>query len=148
MRLVVDANIFVGELLRQRGKELIEDEDLSLVISHSASDEARYEIPKRFAAMVARVGMSRETADALIGDINEASRKVRIMPEEVYRDRLEEARERVPRDPDDAPTIALALGEERTGIWTMDGDFLGCGVPVWTTETLRARLSRIKRESK
>jgi predicted nucleic acid-binding protein len=148
VRLVVDANIFVGELLRRRGKELIGDEALSLIVSQSASEEARYEIPKRFAAMVERVGMSRETADALIGEINEASRKVRVIPEKIYRDRLEEARERIPRDPDDAPTVALALalGEERAGIWTMDGDFLGCGIPVWTTETLRARLSRIRKE--
>ncbi len=119
-------------------------------MSQSASEEARHEIPKRFAAMVERVEMSRETASALIGEINEASRKVRVMPEEVYRDRLEEARERIPRDPDDAPTVALALalggGEERAGIWTMDGDFLGCGIPVWTTETLSARLSRMQRE--
>lgn len=101
--------------------------------------------------MVERVEMSRETANALIGEINEASRKVRVMPEEVYRDCLEEARERIPRDPDDAPTVALALalgGEERAGIWTMDGDFLGCDIPVWTTETLKARLSRMKEESK
>lgn len=144
----MDANIFVGELLRKRGKDLIEDTALTLVVSQSASEEARHEIPKRFAAMVDRMGMSRETAGKLLDEINEVSRKVRVMPEEIYRDLLEEARERIPRDPDDAPTVALALAlggdEEHAGIWTMDGDFLGCGVPVWTTETLQTRLSRIE----
>lgn len=118
----MDANIFVGKLLRRRGKELIEDVSLSLAVSQSASEEARHEIPKRFSAMVERVGMSRETANALIGEIYEASRKVRVMPEEIYRDRLEEARERIPRDPDDTPTVALALAlggdGEHTGRWT------------------------------
>jgi hypothetical protein len=26
------------------------------------------------------------------------------------------------------------------GIWTSDADFLGCGVPTWTTDTLMAEL--------
>jgi predicted nucleic acid-binding protein len=45
------------------------------------------------------------------------------------------ARRRVPRDPRDWPTVALALALE-AGIWTADTDFLGYGVPTWTTDTL------------
>ena len=41
----------------------------------------------------------------------------------------------MPRDPKDVPTVALAL-TFACGIWTGDRDFFGCGVPVWTTETL------------
>lgn len=62
----------------------------------------------------------------------------------MYSDHVEQASYRIPRDPSDVPTVALALalggGECRCGIWTNDGDFLGCGVPVWTTETLLAHL--------
>lgn len=149
MLLVVDANVFIGELLRNRGRELVADDVLTLVISESASDEARHEIPKRLERMIERSGMSGELAQEIRDLVSAASEKVRAIPEEVYRDRLEEARERIPRDPNDAPTVALALAfggdGGRAGIWTMDGDFLGCGVPVWTTETLAARLARVRR---
>ena len=57
-----------------------------------------------------------------------------------HRGRLEDvARRRVPRDPNDWPTVALALTLE-CGIWTADADFLGCGVATWTTETLQLHL--------
>ena len=65
---------------------------------------------------------------------------VDIVPAGVY-DYLETvARRRVPRDPNDWPTVALALTLE-CGIWTADADFLGCGVPTWTTETLGLHLA-------
>lgn len=56
-----------------------------------------------------------------------------------YRDHLEEATWRIPRDPKDAPTVALAL-TLGCGIWTHDYDFFGCGLPVWSTETLQQYL--------
>jgi predicted nucleic acid-binding protein len=89
--LVVDTNILVGELLRQRGRQLIEHPALTLVAESSYSHL--------------------ET----------------------------EARNRIPRDPDDWHTVALAL-EMNTAIWTQDCDFLGCGCPTWTTETLLIQL--------
>jgi predicted nucleic acid-binding protein len=45
----------------------------------------------------------------------------------------------VPRDPNDWPTVALALTLD-CDIWTTDAAFLGCGVPTWTTETLGPHL--------
>jgi predicted nucleic acid-binding protein len=65
--------------------------------------------------------------------------RVTLVSVDVYADRLEEARRRIPRDPRDAPTVALALTLE-CGIWTGDHDFFGCGVPVWVTETLLGHL--------
>ncbi|NJM00632.1 MAG: hypothetical protein HC924_18495 [Synechococcaceae cyanobacterium SM2_3_2] len=35
--------------------------------------------------------------------------------------------------------LALRLGAD---IWTQDADFLGCGIPTWTTETLMVHLER------
>ena len=35
---------------------------------------------------------------------------------------------------------ALALAIE-AAIWTLDNDFLGCGVATWTTDTLLIHLS-------
>ncbi len=49
------------------------------------------------------------------------------------------ARRRVPRDPNDWPPVALALGLG-AGILTGDRDFLGCGCPTWTVDTLRVEL--------
>ena len=61
------------------------------------------------------------------------------MEQAIYASFEQDARERIPRDPDDWPTVALALflGVD---IWTQDKDFLGCGVATWTTDTLLARL--------
>jgi hypothetical protein len=52
------------------------------------------------------------------------------------------SRPRIPRDPDDWPTVALALAVD-AGIWTRDADFLGCGLPTWITETLLAHLEDV-----
>src|SRR5699024_10040372 len=49
------------------------------------------------------------------------------------------ARRRVPRDPHDWPPVALAMTLQ-AGILTGDHDFLGCGCPTWTVETLREEL--------
>lgn len=73
------------------------------------------------------------------------------IPREAYSDFEERAAYRIPRDPDDAPTVALALalnGDDagRCGIWTNDGDFLGCGIPTWTTEALVAHLRYIEKK--
>jgi hypothetical protein len=49
------------------------------------------------------------------------------------------ARRRVPGVPNDWAPVALALALD-AAILTGDGDFLGCGCPTWTVETLRAEL--------
>lgn len=47
----------------------------------------------------------------------------------------------MPRDQRDWPTVALAIVLD-AGILTGDNDFLGCGCPTWTVETLRRELER------
>jgi predicted nucleic acid-binding protein len=58
-----------------------------------------------------------------------------VVPDEHYQQHEAEARDRIPRDPNDWPTVALAMALG-SGIWTIDGDFFGCGVPLGTTQTL------------
>lgn len=145
MLLAVDANVFVGELLRKHGRELMRDTRLALRVSERADDEARHELSRRVEIIVAQERISRETADALLSTaLKVAEEETTMVPEAVYSSYREAAFHRIPRDPDDAPTVALALalgGEDgRCGIWTNDNDFLGCGVPTWTTETLLAHL--------
>ena len=63
------------------------------------------------------------------------SRHLTVVRESEYGAHETSARDRIPRDANDWPTVALALSLG-IGIWTNDQDFFGCGVPVWTTETL------------
>jgi hypothetical protein len=65
--------------------------------------------------------------------INIIDQNILVWPAEFQADHETVARQRVPRDPGDWPTVALALDAD---IWAADTDFPGCGVPTWTTETL------------
>lgn len=142
---MVDANIFVAELLRWRGQELMRNPHLTLKISEKAHEEALHELPRRANIIVSQGRMSRRTTDeVLTSALRLVKEDVSVVPREVYEGYEGRAAYRIPRDPDDAPTVALALAlggdEGRCGIWTNDGDFLGCGIPTWTTETLLAHL--------
>jgi predicted nucleic acid-binding protein len=52
MRLVVDANVFVSELIRRRGQALIAQEGLELFVAEVAWSEVVYGLGKRGNAMV------------------------------------------------------------------------------------------------
>lgn len=52
MRLVVDANILVAELIRVRGRKLIVRPELELHMAETAWDEATYELNKRIEKMI------------------------------------------------------------------------------------------------
>lgn len=91
--------------------------------------------------MVRKGVFSPEVGQNLLNDgIAIAETKVTIVPHEIYASWETIARLRIPRDPNDWFTVALALVLP-AGIWTNDGDFLGCGFPTWTTETLLSHLS-------
>ncbi len=59
---------------------------------------------------------------------------VQIVPQVTYAPLLPLAAGRI-ADPDDRPTVALAL-TINAGIWTLDRDFFGIGLPVWSTDVL------------
>ena len=124
MRLVADASSLVGELVRRRGQELVAHPALELYIAEPTYSETRYELRRRVAAMVRRGRMT-----------------VAPVPPAAYAAFEAEARRRIPRDPADWPTVALALALD-AAIWTHDSDFLGCGLATWTTGTLLAWLER------
>lgn len=145
MLLVLDATVLVSELLWARGRVLIWNPQLKLRVSERAWYETRYELPRRAERIVAQGRIARENADeAVNAAFALAGEEVAVVLDEAYSDYAEQATYRIPRDPDDIPTVALALalggGEGRCGIWTGDNDFLGCGVPTWTTDTLLAHL--------
>ena len=141
MRLVVDANILVGEALRARGRALIADERLELFVAARAWEEARHEQRRRAALLLQRGRVTDVQATELTATLHRlVATHIAVIPETVYRLSEVVARARIPRDQDDSPTVAVAL-TLAAGIWTNDGDFLGCGCPTWTTDTLLAEIS-------
>jgi predicted nucleic acid-binding protein len=141
VRLATDASALVAESLRVRGEQLIAHDDLDLCIAAPTWSEVVHEVGLRIDAQVRhgriviarREYMLRETLAML-------SRNILVVAEAEYVQYEMEARDRIPQDPNDWPTVALGLSLD-IGIWTSDRDFFGCGVPVWTTETLLTHLA-------
>ncbi|BAC88987.1 PIN domain-containing protein [Gloeobacter violaceus] len=141
MLLVIDANILVGESLRKRGQELFSNPALEIFATQKVVEEYEYELAKRMEAMVRKGNQNLQSAQALrAAAIQCIEKNIQPVPEPIYLSNKMQALLRIPRDPQDWPTVALALVLE-AGIWTADGDFLGCGLPTWTTETLSAYLA-------
>ncbi len=142
MRLVVDTSVLVGELLRAEGRHRLGDDRLDLFLPEQMWSETQVEIPRRIAAFARRrsltPGIAAELTDlcleAVLGNTS-------ILDESVSSAVEEEALARSTRDPRDWPVIATAMALS-AGIWTHDNDFLGAGLPTWTTETLQGWLDR------
>lgn len=140
MLLAVDASTLVAEVLRARGRALLIHPALVLLIAAEVWNETTYELHRRVTLMVEHGRLDVVSATRLLGDaITTITARVTFVSEEVYHAQLVQARRRIPRDPRDAPTVAPAL-TFHCGIWTADQEFFGCGLPVWTSETLRLYL--------
>lgn len=136
MRLVVDTSVLVGELLRQRGRDRLADHRLETFLSEQAHGEVHHELPRRITAFADHRGLTARQRTSLIRRTLEAvDASAVVVPEAVYAQVEEEARWRSWRDPEDWHVVAAALVLE-CGVWTNDNDFLGVGVPTWSTQTL------------
>ncbi len=137
IRLVVDANVLVGELLRLQGLALLRNSLLALLITERARDESQHELRRRVQAMLHHGRLAPMAAHTLLAAAERVLReRFALVPVADYAAEEAIARRRIPRDSDDWPTVAAALATQ-SSIWTNDADFLGCAVPVWTTQTLR-----------
>jgi hypothetical protein len=140
MQLTIDGSTLVAESLRVRGRQLIATPIFDLVVAAAALSEATHELEKRIVFLERHRQLSPTGASVLRSEVQHLiSEELSVFAEDDYAENVGEARWRIPRDPDDVPTVALALAT-RCGIWTGDYDFFGCGVPVSTTETLLAYL--------
>ena len=102
MRLVVDANILVGELLRARGRKLIADERLELFLAAKVWEEAQHELRKRANIITERGRLSTEaSAEMFESAMFVAGRQLTVYQEVAYSHLEGEALARIPRDPDD-----------------------------------------------
>ena len=136
MRLVVDTGVLVGELLRERGRQRLSDPLLDLYLPEHMWREAMHELPRRVANYGRHRSLNADEVSALTAIAWEAvDRTCSVVAEIIYKAWEDQARERSVRDPSDWPAVACALALD-AGIWTNDNDFLGAGVPTWTTETL------------
>ena len=142
MRLVVDASVLVGELLRRAGRERLADGRLELFLAEHTWSEVRHELPRRAQRLGERRRLTDDLVNRLVADCLRAIEdNFSIVAEAVYAPMEAEARWRSARDQQDWPSVALALVLE-AAIWTEDADFLGTGVATWTTETVKALLER------
>lgn len=130
MRLVVDTNVLVAELLRKRGRDLIESPKLEIYLAEKIKDEVEYELQKRIAIIVSQTRLSEELAQKQLEvGLRLIDSKIITFPQAFSTSLETEARKRIPRDPNDWETIALSLALP-AAIWTEDDDFFGCGRPV------------------
>ena len=141
MNLVVDASVLVGEVLRARGLLLLSSPALTFFQPEHAAGETQHELRRRGLGMVRSGRATAEQIDTLLDNaLAFLDAQVTYVPATEYRAHEVEARQRIPRDPNDWPLVALALQLGQAPILTLDGDFLGCGLPTWTPETLRLHL--------
>jgi predicted nucleic acid-binding protein len=139
MILIADASALVGELLRKRGRLLLNHPDVDWYVTVEVASEVRHELHKRCHFMVRRGHLSHERAVVLEREAFALfQRSVSLVVSDVYTQVREEAEARI-RDPHDWSAVALALVME-AGIWADDQDFFGIGVPVWSTQVLLTHL--------
>jgi predicted nucleic acid-binding protein len=143
MLVVADASVLVAELLRERGRALIADPRLRVVVAEDQWSETQHELGQRIALLVTQGRLTAEHALEIQQTIRELvdEHVIEVTSPALYEHMEATARRRVPRDPDDWPAVALAL-TLNAGILTGDNDFLGCGCPTWTVETLRGELGQ------
>ncbi len=142
MRLIVDASVLVGELLRVKGRARLGDSRLDLFLPEPIWSEVQHELPRRIAAFARRRGIAEPERDELVRlCLAAVEANVAVLDLGVFAPLEDEARSRVLRDPDDWPLVACALALA-AGIWTNDNDLLGTGVATWTTESLEVWLVR------
>lgn len=142
MRLVVDTSVLVGELLRATGRQRLGDARLDLFLAEQMWNETKVEIPRRIGAFARARDLAPAVADHLIElAVAAVDANLTVLDEAAYAAAEVDARARCQRDPTDWPAVAYAL-LLNAGIWTNDNDFLGTGVPTWTTETLQRWFDR------
>ena len=134
---MLDASTAVAEALRRRGLTLFEDERLELYMSEEAWSETQHELSKRVARISERRGFSIAERDALLSATSAAlSACFYVVPTEAYTPFQTAALGRVPQDPGDWSSVALALAID-AGVWTEDRDFFGSGLTTWRTPVLQ-----------
>ena len=144
MIVVADASVLVAELNRERGFDLLFDPRLRVVVAEEQWSETEHETARRLTLRAASGRLTAAQESRLRRGIEAVLDQgaIEIIDRQSYVHLESDARRRIPRDPNDWPTVALAIALN-AGILTNDYDFFGCGCPTWTVETLRAELAAL-----
>ena len=135
-RVVVDANVVVGELTKRAVLRFVAAGHISYFVTERQRSEAEHEVLKRLLEAQERGTIGDPLVSALLGNIDLALSGFTVVPDSVYADMRGLAAQHVQIDPDDRPSAALALALG-CGIWTNDrAAFWGCGLVVWSFEAL------------
>ncbi len=83
---------------------------LDLALAEETWGETEHELRKRVALLIERGIFSRSVATQLLDEVLATiGARVSVLPADIYANRLDEARQRIPRDRHDAPVIALTF---------------------------------------
>jgi predicted nucleic acid-binding protein len=126
--VVADANVLLSVSLGHAARKAFQNPGaVEVFVTDVAADEVREYLPGLAGKYHLDPVQVMRTFELL---------PIEIVPETGYRARLKEAERLMSnRDPDDAPTLALAL-ERGLPIWSNDGDFDHTGITVYPTAVL------------
>jgi len=126
--IVVDANPILSGLIKGNSIKIFWKKDIKVFATTEFTVE---EIKKYIPRLAHKSGLPEEI---LFFDL--ALLPLKIYSKEFYRDKMEQAKEKIgKRDPKDIDLLALAL-ELRAPLWTNDRDFEDTGVEVFPTAKL------------
>jgi predicted nucleic acid-binding protein len=141
MNIVADASVLVAELIRERGQALLLDPNLQVAVTAEQWSETQHGLEQRLRHFIERNRATTEQIPLIRQKIQVVIDAIEVVPRQSYAHLETIARRRIPRDPNDWPSVALALAYG-ADILTNDYDFLGCGCATWTYETLSLELAQ------
>jgi predicted nucleic acid-binding protein len=141
VNLTLDANILVNELTREgelRDSILMHPTLRRLFIAEYTWDEAIHVIDNRLRSWVRSGRLDAPAADRFRAvSLDYAVSRCTTVVRRLYAPLEREARLRIPDDPDDWHTVAVAMAT-KTAILSLDQKhFFGWGMAVWNTRVLR-----------
>ena len=133
--LVLDANILIRAVLGKKVRRILERYAFStqFVTPEICYRDARKYLPPLFAKRNLPVHNALDVLEGL-------NCLVEAIDASLYSSYEQEAKQRIARDIDDWPIVALSLTLD-CPIWTEDLDFFGAGVATWTSDRVHIYLS-------
>jgi predicted nucleic acid-binding protein len=138
VNLVADASSLIAELMRVRGRRLLQHSELQVLVADEHWAETERGLAERATQLMRRMPPEnvKVLMDAALSLADTGA--ITVVPRIAYAEWEPIARGRI-RDATDWPTLALALAIGAP-VLTNDADFLGCGVSTWSAEALLAEL--------
>jgi len=114
----------------------------TLYIAEYTWNEAMYVLDRKIEGWIRGGRLAEELAHGLLKTtVFVYASLCTVIAEPIYTRYEQEARRRIPGDPDDWHSVALAM-TTGTAIWTLDQKhFFGCGMAIWNSKILRAVLT-------